>query len=78
MESVLMTHPETAMPFCVQHYRLYDEAGQLLYEKTDNYQALNIIRFDQPIQTQQITLELLATHGDAPAALFEIRCYESR
>jgi hypothetical protein len=78
VESVLMGHPERAMPFCVRHYRLRDGAGQLLAEQVDNHQARNIVRLEPPTTTDRLVLELVATHGRAPAALFEVRCYESR
>ncbi|HEX6685640.1 MAG TPA: FAD-dependent oxidoreductase [Candidatus Limnocylindrales bacterium] len=75
MESVLHGHPERAMPFCVRHYRLSAQ-GRLLAERTDNHQTRNTIRLDPPVVTDELTLELRATHGDnTPAALFEIRCY---
>ena len=30
MESVLMGHPENIMPFCVRHFRVYDESDNLV------------------------------------------------
>ncbi|MBO0792749.1 MAG: FAD-binding dehydrogenase, partial [Ktedonobacteraceae bacterium] len=76
MESVLFTHPESVMPFCVKHYRLVDGNGELLAECMDNHQTRNSIRLARPVTTKQLTLQVLATQGDAPAAVFGIRCYE--
>ena len=35
MESVLMTHPESVMPFCVRNYIIYDEQQQVVFQKKD-------------------------------------------
>ena len=75
MESVLMGHPERAMPFCVRHYRLRDGQGTLLAEVTDNHQTRNTISFEQPIATHQIAIECMASHGSVPAAIFAVHCY---
>lgn len=75
METVVMGHPETAMPFCVRHYRIRNGSGQVIAEKDNNYQTRNTVYFETPIETDRLDLELLATHGQVPAALFEIRCY---
>jgi hypothetical protein len=75
MESVLMTHPETAMPFCVKRYRLEDAAGRVVAECADNHQTRNTWQFDPPLVTDRLTIRVLEMHGRAPAALFEVRCY---
>jgi hypothetical protein len=75
METVFMGHPERAMPFCVRHYRVCDAAGRLLAERTDNYQTRNTIHLSPPAVTDGLTVQVLASHGRTPAALFEIRCY---
>lgn len=75
MESVLMGHPERDMPFCVRDYRISDGAGTVLYEGRDNHQTRNTVRLPQPVIASELRLEVLATHG-APAAVFEMRCYE--
>lgn len=74
MESVLHGHPERAMPFCVRHYRLYAH-DRLLAERGDNHQTRNTIHLDPPVFTDELVIEVLASHGRTPAALFEIRCY---
>ena len=74
-ETVLMHHPENVMPFCVQHYQLLDDQGNVVFEKKDNHQTRNSIDFDQPINTSQLTLKMQHPSATTPAALFEIRCY---
>ncbi|MDX2078953.1 MAG: FAD-dependent oxidoreductase [bacterium] len=77
MESVLMTHPERVMPFCVRSYRIRDAQGNIIAVCDDNHQTRNVIRFDSPIQTDCITIDNLTTWGDAPPAIFDVRCYSS-
>jgi hypothetical protein len=74
MESVLLHHPERQGPFCVQQYRVRDGSGRVLAEVCDNHQTRNTIRFDEPVTTNVLAVEILKT-GGAPAAIFEVRCY---
>ncbi len=75
MESVLMGHPERVMPFCVKRYTIRDAAGRVLAASEDNHQTRNVIILDEPVHTTQLQIEIAETHGDAPAALFDVRCY---
>jgi hypothetical protein len=75
METVLMSHPENIMPFCIQQYRLLDDTGQVVFEKKGNYQTRNSITFTRPLTTRRLILEAEAPGEHVPAALFEIRCY---
>lgn len=77
LESVLMGHPETAMPFCVKHYQILDCGHQLVADVIDNHQARNVTLFDPPLVTNHLEICLLETHGEAPPALFEVRCYST-
>jgi hypothetical protein len=76
MESVLMGHPERDMPFCVKRYRVKDRDGAVLHACEENHQTRNSIRLAQTVSTDELKIEVLETHG-APAALFEVRCYEA-
>lgn len=75
MESVLWGHPERCVPFCVQHYRILAD-GHTIYECHDNHQSFNAIRLDQPIFTDSLTIQCLASHRDIPSAIFEVSCYD--
>ena len=75
MESVLMSHPENVMPFCVRAYKVMDEKGNILYEKSDNYQTRNTIRLDKAVTTKELKIEFEQSSPDIPVSLFEIRCY---
>jgi len=76
MESVLMTHPETVMPFCVRNYQILDEEGKEVYRKEDNYQTINTIDFATPVTTRRLTVVVEHPSAETPAAVFEILCYE--
>lgn len=75
MESVLMTHPENIMPFCVQNYKIMDKTEKVLYEKTGNYQTRNTILLQQPVITKELKIKFERSSPDIPVSLFEIRCY---
>ena len=75
MESVLMTHPETVMPFCVRNYHVEDEHGNVVYRKKDNYHTRNEIRFESPVETKELKIILEHPSANVPASLFSLRCY---
>jgi hypothetical protein len=76
LESVIMVHPETASPFCVQEYVLCNDRNERIFHQTENHQSRNVIRFEQPLDTSSLTIHLKAMNGNAPAALLEVRVYE--
>lgn len=75
MESVLMTHPETVMPFCVRSYRVKDDAGNVIAEKKGNYQSFQRIVLDTPVHTRKLHIEADHPSADVPAAICAVRCY---
>ncbi|MBS0030400.1 FAD-dependent oxidoreductase [Chitinophaga sp. 22321] len=75
MESVLMSHPESVMPFCIRHYRIKDAAGNVLAEKRNNYQTHNRLEFATPVTTDTLIIEVEHPSEQVPAALFAVRCY---
>jgi hypothetical protein len=77
MESVLMGHVERRMPYCVQRYRVLDEAGKVLAECSENYRTRNVITLADPVRTSTLRIELTAPAPNVTAAIFEVRCYAS-
>jgi hypothetical protein len=75
MESVLMGHPETVMPYCVQRLRIKDQDGKELARIDDNHQTR--IRFELPESVSVTGLDIELEHPSpmVAAALFEVRCY---
>lgn len=76
MESVLMQHPETAMPFCVRQYKVKDEKGNIIAEQKENYQTHNRIQLKQPVTTTKLVIEVQHPSAQVPAAIFAVRCYK--
>ena len=74
MESVLMGHPERAMPFCVKRLRICAD-GREVVTIADNHQTLRRITLAEPVLARRLMIEILEVQGDAPPALFEARCY---
>jgi len=74
METTLMGHPESEIPFCIKAYRIRNENGKLLYAQEANHQTINIISFESTIPVKEIILELEHPSASVPAALFGIIC----
>jgi hypothetical protein len=77
METVLMGHPESVMPFCVRSFTLRDEHGKVVFHKSDNYQTINRIVLHNGVHTRKLTLEVSHPSSAIPASVFEIQCYTS-
>ncbi len=75
LESVLLTHPESVMPFCIQHARVLDSEGGVLAELRDNHLSQRTLTFAAPCRTRQLRIELTAPESGVPIALFAVRCY---
>ncbi len=72
MESTLMGHPESVMPFTVRNYKIKDDKGNVVYSKEGNYQTINKIEFDQKISTTKLVVEVEHPSTTTPASIFEI------
>ena len=75
MESVLMGHPETVMPFCVSKYRILDDHGRMLVAVEGNHQSRRVHLLDETVTTRRLVLELQHPSALVPAALFAVRAY---
>ena len=75
METSLLGHPEDVMPFTVKHYRVKNRQGDIIAEVTDNHQTINHLTFDEPIETDQLQIEVISSQGDVPASIFSVQCY---
>jgi hypothetical protein len=74
MESVLMTHPEEAVPFLVRDFDLLDEAGNILLEIRGNHSGRIEHAFESKPGLSKLRLRVHTTHG-APAAVFRVRVF---
>ncbi len=77
METVLMSHPENEMPFCVKDVKILNEDKETIVEITDNHQSQRMIVFEKPIETRSLTIVLAHPSPAVAASLFEVRCYEA-
>ncbi|MBE8168821.1 MAG: FAD-dependent oxidoreductase [Shewanella sp.] len=72
LESTLWGHPEKRIPFCVSEYKILDETGKVVCEVNNNHQTVNNIKFEIPISTSQLTVQLANDNQNCPVSLFEI------
>ncbi|RGN36443.1 FAD-dependent oxidoreductase [Bacteroides oleiciplenus] len=72
MESVQMGHPENVIPFCVRDYQIMNDKGDIVFEKANNYQTINRIHFEYPLQTSSLRIELKHPSDTVSANLFQI------
>lgn len=75
MESALMGHPERVMPFCVRNYSILDAEGDIVYKKEKNYQTINEIKLEKPVETDQLIIKLEQPKPNVYTGVFEILCY---
>ncbi|MDN3686357.1 FAD-dependent oxidoreductase [Cyclobacterium jeungdonense] len=75
LESTLMGHPESVIPFCVRKFSIFDGNGKLLTEVQENYQSSFTLKLDQPLKTNSLKFILEHPSATTPAALFGILCY---
>lgn len=75
MESVLMGHPEDAVPFCVPRLRLVADDSRVLHTCEHNHQGRRTIDLPAGPAIRRLRLELSRRTPTAPASLFAVRCY---
>lgn len=75
MESTLLGHPESEMPFCIKKFRILDGQGNVLASLADNHQTIFTLELAEPLETDRIRVEVEHPQPDIPAALFGITCY---
>jgi hypothetical protein len=74
MESVLMTHPEFAIPSCVRQFRVSSAEGVVLADVSEHHQSRWRLQLPEPLHTSAIVVEILDTWGSLPA-IYEVRIY---
>jgi len=74
MESVLMGHPERDMPFCARNVKI-TSGNKTLAEITGNHQTRRTVKFDAPVTTDGLEIQVESPSDQIPAALFAVRCY---
>ncbi|WP_163418402.1 FAD-dependent oxidoreductase [Flagellimonas sp. HSM57] len=77
LESILMTHPKSVTTFMQSDYEIHDAEGNVIFSKNNNYQAINTIELDNPIQTDAISVVFKKSEKHIPVALFKVAVYPS-
>ena len=72
MESSLMGHPESVMPFCARSYKISDQNGTIIYQTNANHQTINTILLPNPIKTNQLTIAFENLELGVPVSIFEV------
>tara|TARA_B100001057_G_scaffold293688_1_gene293779 strand:- start:943 stop:3228 length:2286 start_codon:yes stop_codon:yes gene_type:complete len=75
LPNVLVEHPYSEIPSIIKEYKIYDESFKLVYHKKNNYQAINKIKFNEPIYTNQLTIIFSKKLRDYPVAVFKVSAY---
>ncbi|TXE13902.1 FAD-dependent oxidoreductase [Seonamhaeicola algicola] len=74
LESTLMGHPEEVVPFMLKNYVIKDLEGNTLQTVKGNYQAINTLKFNEPLKLKGFIIEAEHPSKDVPATIFEILC----
>lgn len=78
LPSVFVTHPNAEIPFTVKEYKIYDGKKNLLYEVSDNYQAVNTVVFDEPISTKGLNIVFTRKNVNIPVGVYKISVYSEK
>lgn len=74
METVLMSHPESKMPFCIQEFSIKAN-GKTLYCENQNYQSFCSIQLAESVESDKLKIEFKKPNSFTAASIFAIRCY---
>lgn len=78
MESSLMGHPESEIPFCVKSFRILDDSRHVIFEKTSTHQTIQTVTFETPLKTNRLTFEFEKRVESVPVSVFGISCFETK
>jgi hypothetical protein len=75
MESTLMGHPESEIPFCVKSFQIKDDSGTVIHYEDNNHQSIQKVTLQVPIRTKYLVFEFKKRVGSVPVSLFGITCH---
>jgi hypothetical protein len=75
MESTLMGHPESEIPFCPKSFLIKDDSGKVIYHKSENHHTIQEVNFTEPVRTRKLTFEFEKRVESVPLSVFGISCY---
>ena len=62
---------------CAKEYKIYN-GKKIIYEKSNNHQAINRIIFDKPIITNELKVVLSKKEKKIPVSLYKISAYSEK
>lgn len=75
MENVIYVHPETVMPFCVDHVQVSSCNDEVIGTISGNHQSKRTMILENPVRTQHLKIRLSGSNSRVPVSLLEVRCY---
>ena len=75
MESSLMGHPESVVPFTVRNFRVTTCNDAVIVSEKDNHQTIYTIELPVPVETAGLKFYFEHPSEDTPAGVFEICCF---
>lgn len=78
LENIVMRSSERVMPTIVRSFRVRGSCGAILADFRDNHQAIWAIDLPAAVVTDRLDIEVDHPSAEIPAALFEVRCYDSK
>jgi hypothetical protein len=75
MESTLMGHPESEMPFCVSSFEIKNDKGETVHRQDKNHQTIQKIQLHKPVNTRKLTFVFAKRLESVPVSLFGVCCY---
>ena len=75
MESTLMGHPESEIPFCAKSFLIKDASDKVIYLQKENHQTIQKIKLKEPVTTRKLTFEFEKRVENVPVSVFGICCY---
>lgn len=75
METVLLGHPDRAMPFCVRSLDILDDQGRTVWTVRDNHVSRVVLTAESALHTRRLEIRVRDRWAEAPASLFGVHCY---
>lgn len=75
MESTLMGHCESEIPFCAKSFLIKDDSGKVIYHRQENHQTIQKVRFKVPVTTTFLIIEFEKRVENVPLSVFGVSCY---
>jgi hypothetical protein len=75
LESSLLGHSESVVPFVVRKYTVTNGSSREIASKDENHQTINVLEYDPPLETTDLEIHFDHPSKEVPAAVFEISCF---